>query len=155
MTYHPRLSEGMAVVARIKPAAKTADSEALSDEIDMKIHTRLMAIFNMGDYAGGNDGSVTVTFKAATSSGGTYSAVTGKALTTASFTGSAQDDAVGIIEMTAEELVATLGATYRYVKLSVTSTNQNLTCGAVVLSGHSRYSWAEDNDLSAVTEIVS
>jgi hypothetical protein len=155
MTYHPKLSEQLAVVARIKPQALTAAAESLSDAIDMRYHSRILVIFNMGDYAAGNDGSVVVRLKGATASGGTYSNITSKLLTTASFTGSAQDDAVGIIELTAEDLVTTLGQAYRYVKVSVTPSNQNLTCGVVVLADHSRYSPAGDYDLTDVTEIIN
>jgi len=155
MSYNTQLSEQLAIVARIKPASKTAGAEVLSDAIDMQNHKRIMAICNFGDYAGGNNGSVTVTLKAATTSGGSYSAISGKALTTANFTGSANDDSMGVVELTQEELATLKGTTYRYVKLSITPANQNMTLGAVVLGDYSRYTPASEYDLTAVKEIVA
>lgn len=155
MSYNKQLSEQLAVVARITPAVKTAGAEVLSDAIDMQNHGRILAIFNMGVYAGGNNGSVAVVLKAATTSGGSYSLITGKAITTASFTGSANDDAVALIELTQEELATIKGPTYRYVKLSVTPTNQNLACGAVVLGDYSRYTAASEYDIATVKEIIA
>lgn len=156
MSYNVRLSEQLAIVARIKPQSVTKNNTVLSDAIDMQNHKRIMAIFNMGDYAAGDDGSVTVKLTAATTSNGTYYDVIGKSLTTANFTGSANDNAAGVIELTQEELAAALGSTYRYVKLDVFVANkQNLTMGAIVLGDYSRYSPASEYDLTAVKEIVA
>lgn len=155
MSYNVRLSEQLAIVARITPAVKTAGAEVLSDAVDMQNHKRIMAIANLGVYAAGNNGSVTIKLKAATTSGGSYADVTGKALTTANFTGSANDDAVGVVELTQEELATIMGSTYRYVKLSITPANQNMALGAIVLGDYSRYSPASEYDLTAVKEIVA
>ena len=155
MTYHPRLSEQLTVVGRIKPQAITKTNTATSDIVDMKYHARLLVLVNLGDYAAGNDGSVAVALYGDSASNmATEAAITGKALTTGSFTGSAGDDAVGIIELTAEELAA-IGQTQRYVRLKITPSNQNLTAGAILLAGHSRYGKASDFDLSAVKEIIA
>ena len=90
MTYHPRLSEQLAVVGRIKPQAITKAATATSDIVDMKYHARLMVLVNIGEYAAGNDGSVAVAlYSDSASNMATEAAITGKALTTGSFTGSA------------------------------------------------------------------
>lgn len=149
------ITQELAVVARIKPQTVTAAAEALSDAIDMKYWDRIVALVNFGDYAGGNDGSVTVVLKAATSSGGTYAAITGKTLTAANFTGSANDDSVGIIELSAAELLADKGVTYTYVKLSVTPANRNMTLSGMVLGTRPDYHPASDYDLAAVKQIVA
>lgn len=149
------ITQDNAIVARIKPQTVTADSETLSDAVDMKRWDRIVADVNFGDYATGNDGSVTAKLVGATTSGGTYSDITGKALTTATFTGSAQDDSMGRIELSAIELATILGASYRYVKLSVTPTNQNMTLSAQVTGHRPDYHPASDNDLAAVKEIIA
>mgnify|MGYP001212156296 CR=1 FL=1 len=155
MTYHPRLSEQLTVVGRIKPQSVTATQTATSDIVDMAYHARLMVLVNLGDYAAGNDGSVAVAlYSDSASNMATEADITGKALTTGSFTGSAGDDAVGIIELTAEELAA-IGQTQRYVRLKITPTNQNMTVGAILLADHSRYAPAEDFDLTKVKEIIA
>ena len=155
MVYHPRLSEMLAVVGRIKPQAITADQAATSDIVDMRYHARLLAIVNLGEYAAGNNGSVAVQLYADSAADmATEAAITGKALTAATFTGSAGDDAVGIIELTAEELAA-IGQTMRYVRLKITPSVQNLTAGAVLLADHSRYAKASDYDIATVKEIIA
>lgn len=153
--YHPRLSEELAVVGRIKPQVITADQAATSDIVDMRYFGRLMAIVNLGDYAAGNDGTVVVELYADSAANmASEAAISGKKLTAATFTGSAGDDAVAVIELSAEELAA-LGQTKRYVRLKITPSVQNLTAGAVLLAGHARYAKAADNDLAAVKEIIA
>lgn len=150
----PLSHEKLAVVGRIKPAAKTAAAEATSDIVDMKYWQEVLAVFNMGDYAAGNDGTVTV--KIAVSNSSTFATevdLTGKALTAASFSGSAQDDRVGLIRVRADEMVVS-GVEYRYLRLSVTPANQNLTCGAVLLGVGGKYQPASDYDISTVAEII-
>lgn len=150
--YTERLSEALAVVTRLKPQSVTAAATGTtSDAVDMKYYRRVLFVFNIGDYAGGNDGSVAAGVYGDTASGGSYtSAVTGKTITTASFTGSAQDDAVAIVEVTAEEAAAD---GYRYLKGKITPSNQNLTCSIIALGDVSRYKPANQFDISAVTEI--
>lgn len=153
--YHPRLSEELTVVGRIKPQTVTAEATASSDTVDMRYIARLLVLVNLGEYAAGNDGSVAVQLYADSASNmATEAAITGKALTAATFTGSAGDDAVGIIELTAEELAA-LGQTKRYVRLKVKPSAQNMTLGAVLLAGHNRYAKASQYDLAAVKEIIA
>ena len=149
-----RLSEDLAIVGRLKPGAKTAGATVTSDIVDMDIFDRALFIFNMGDYAAGNDGSVAVSVRASNDGASFTSdaALTGKALTTASYTGSALDDAVAVIEVTGAEMAA---AGYRYCRLSVTPSNQNLTCSAIVLGGAARYKPASDYDLATVKEIIA
>jgi len=155
MTYHPRLSEQLSVVGRIKPQSITAAATATSDIVDMRYHSRLLVLVNLGDYGAGNDGSVAVALYGDSASNmATEAAISGKLLTTASFTGSVGDDAVGVIELTAEEL-ADVGQTQRYVRLKITPSAQNLTAGAILLGDHSRYGDAADFDLSKVTEIIA
>lgn len=147
--------EQLPIVARIKPASKTAAAAATSDVVDMKYWDEVLFIFNMGDYAAGNDGSVAVKVEAsATSAFSTAVDVTSKALTTANFTGSAGDDAMGVIRVMADDMVIS-GTTYRYARLSVTPTNQNLTCSAVAIGVRGRYQPGSDYDLSVVDEIIS
>lgn len=155
MVYHPRLSEELAVVGRIKPQAITAASTATSDIVDMRYISRLMAVVNIGDYAAGNNGAVTVQlYSDSASAMDSEEAIEGKELTAASWTGSGGDDAVGIIELTAEELAA-IGQTQRYVRLKITPAEQNLTASAVLLGGHMRYGKAADFDLATVKEIIA
>ena len=155
MVYHPRLSEMLAVVGRIKPQAVTAASTATSDIVDMRYHSRLLVLVNLGEYAAGNDGAVTVQLYGDSAANmSAEAAIEGKAITAASWTGSAGDDGVAVIELTAEEL-ASLGQSKRYVRLKITPAEQNMSVGAILLADHSRYAKAEDYDLAAVKEIIA
>lgn len=151
-----QISEAMPIVGRIKAQTVTAAATVTSDIIDMKYHRRVRGIFNMGDYAAGNDGAVAVKFQASNDGSSFTSAVdvTGKTLTAASFTGSAQDDCIATIEVSSEEMVIS-GTGYRYLRMSVTPTNQNLTCGAVIEADGDRYGPATEFDLTAVTEVIA
>lgn len=143
------LSELLAVVAWAEPDTVTAASEHLTGEIDTKYYERLLAIIQVGAYAAGNDGSLAGGFQYATTSGGSYSAVSGKQITTASFTGSAQDSQIAVLELRVQD-VRDLG---RYVKVGVTPTNQNCELAIVVL-GSTDYRPASDYDIAAVKEII-
>jgi hypothetical protein len=147
--------ELLPVVARIKPQSVAAAATANSDAVDMSKFEEVLFIFNMGDYAAGNDGSVAVKVTADTASGGAFATdVTGKTLTAGSFTGSALDDAVGIIRVKAVELAAQ-GETLRYCRLEVTPADQDLTCAAIALGVHLGYSDAAELDLAKVKEIIA
>jgi hypothetical protein len=151
----PLAHENAPVVARVESQTITAGQTKTSDIIDMRYWEEVVAYFNMGAYAGGNDGSVTVKFQVSNDGSGFSPAVdlTSKALTTGSFTGSALDSAFGVIRVRVDEMSVS-GTDYRYLRLSVAPTNQNLTCGATVVGFGCKYGPGSDYDLSAVTEII-
>lgn len=147
--------EFLPVVARIKSQSVTASATASSDAVDMKYWDEVLFVFNMGDYAAGNNGAVTVKVEASnTSNFASAVDVSGKALTAATFTGSAGDDQVGVIRLMADEMIIS-GTTYRYARLSVAPANQNLTCGAVALGVRGKYQPGSDYDISSVGEIIA
>lgn len=147
--------ECLPVVDRLKPAAKTAGAAATSTGVDMKYWDEVLWVFNMGDYAADNDGEVAVKLEASnTSNFASTVDITGKALTGASFSGSAQDDAVGVINLQVDDMTIS-ATTYRYARLSVTPSNQNLTCGAVAIGVRGKYQPGSDYDIAGVTEIIS
>jgi hypothetical protein len=148
------LHEELALVGRIKPQTISADAETTTGAIDMQKWDEVLFVYNLGDYGGGNDGTLTAAkITGDTASGGTYATdITGKALTPASFTGSAEDDAVGIIRVTREEVAA---QGLRYIRAEITPTNQTLDAGVVAVGRAARYAPANNFDLAAVTEIIS
>ena len=144
------------VVARVKPQTVTADAEVTSDIIDMRYWQEVVAYINLGDYAGGNDGTVAALVEVSNDGTSFTSAanLTGKALTAASFTGSAQDDHMGVIRWKNDEMIVS-GTAYRYARLSITPSAQNLTLSAVCVGFGGRYQPGSDYDISTVTEIIS
>lgn len=144
-----------AMVARISPAAKTAGAAVYSSVVDMRYWAHVKFYVLLGNYAAGNDGTVTV--KAQASNSATFASgnvdISGKALTVATFSGSAQDDNDGIIGIDAEDMTVS-GTAYRYLRLSVTPANQNMTLGVVGAGFGCRYEPGTNYDLSTVAEIV-
>lgn len=153
MRYGEKLSQTMPIVAGLTSRTISAAASASTDVIDMAYWNRVLVQFNMGDYAAGNDGSVTVIVYGDTASNGSFAtAITGKNITPANFTGSTNDSSYAQINVSADEVAA---QNLRYIKVTVTPTNQNLTCGVICNGVHSDYQPGSDYDLAAVKQIVS
>lgn len=147
------ISDVLPVLARIKPQSVTAAGTAQTDVVDMSKVARVAFFLNLGDYAGGNDGSVAAGIYGDTAPGGSFTTlITGKSITPGLFTGSLLDDAEAILEVRADEL-ATQG--FRYCRLKVTPTNQNMILSAVGLGAVAGYEPGVDFDLAAVKQIIN
>ncbi len=146
------LSERIAVIGRIKPQTVTAAATAESGVVDMQYWDRVLVLADIGDYAAGNDGTVTGGVYGDTASNGSFATlITGKEVTTSKFSGSAQDDAVGEINIKSDEVNA---QGFRYIKVKMTPANQNLTLACMILGGDGRYEPASDFDMASVKEII-
>lgn len=154
------LHEELAEVARIAPQTVSAAATGSSDVVDIQNWDEVLAIFQMGDYASGNDGSVAVGVYYDTASNGSFANLVqdsdgnNKSLTTATFTGSSGDNQDGIIRVTREE-VAAMASGARYIRLKATPSNEDLLLSAVLLGRAARYAPASNFDLAAVGEIIS
>ncbi len=147
MDYNRNLSESLAVVGKIDPSSQAA-GELLSGAINMLTHRRIFAIISVGAF--GASATVDATFKASSTSGGTYAAVTGTAITQALAGGG--NNIVLEIELKAETL-AQLGVG-PFVKLSVTVGTAATLTSAVVLGACGRFEPESDNDLTAVKQKI-
>src|SRR5262249_51823351 len=91
-------------------------------------------------------GNITAKFQAATTSGGSFTPVTGSTLT--AITAASKQ---ATIEIRDDELVNLVGAGYRYLRLDVTENNVGTaTVGAVVLGAEAAAKPASANDLAGV-----
>jgi len=151
MTYHPRLSQELAVVACIDPDAYTTGTEN-SDIIDMRYHRRVMFIVQAGTLGS----TATVNFAVYGDSAAAMSgevALTGKAITQLTEAGT-DSDKQAIVEVTAEEVASQIvGGRYIRGKLIVLLATSD--AGVIALADHSRYAPASDYDLASVDEIVA
>ena len=140
-------TEAAAVIGVIDPDANSAAAYD-SDEIDMSKWESIQAIC----MAGALGSSATLDFKlqSATASGGSFSDITGKAITQLTQAGS-DSDKQAVINLRAEELTAG----HRYVKAVMTVGTATSDSAAIVLGQGARHAPASDNDLSSVDEIVS
>ena len=139
-------SEQWAVIANIDPA-NNGIGETFSTEWDMSLWSRVQAVVQVGSMAS----SATLDFKLqdASSSGGSLSDVTGKAITQLTEAGS-DDDKQAVINLRFDEL----NDDGRYCKALMTVAAGAVQSSAIIL-GLPRYYPASENDASTVDEIVS
>ncbi len=141
-------SEVAAVVATIDPDVYTA-TEYLSDAIDMAKVDQILAIVMAGTL--GSSATLDAKLTQATTSGGSYKDITGKAIT--QLVKASDDDKQALINCRADEL--DIDNDYRWVKLSMTVGTATSDAGALVLGFGERYGPAADGDLASVAEIVN
>jgi hypothetical protein len=145
---HSQPSERAAVVGKISPATVNS-TPALTDAVDMSKFDEAMFIFLTGDMA-----AETIDFKLQESatSGGTYSDISGKAITQLAAHASNNDSKVAVVNLKSSEL----GAGMRYVKgRAVTGDTTGGACCVVALGMKPRFGPASDDDLAAVVQIVT
>src|SRR3990172_1066373 len=138
-----KLSERLAVVSCIDPDAYAAGT-VTGDAIDMSKFHRIVAIVQVGDL--GASATVDYSLTGSTTSGGSYTTISGKSITQLTQAGT-DDNKQAIIELTgADAKVA--GIQFVKDKLVVGGTDSD--AGAIVLADRARYAPASDNDLSSV-----
>ncbi len=145
------LSEIAAVVATIDPDVYTA-STYLSDAIDMAKYDQLVGVGMVGTL--GSSATATFRYVQATTSGGTYKAISPAIATTALTQAVSPDDSDKqvVLNLRAEQLDA--ANNFRWVKLEMVIGTATSDAGAIVFASGSRYGPAHDNDLASVAEIV-
>ncbi len=143
-----KLSEYVAVVGVVDPDANTA-AEYLTAAIDMSKWESILAIVMAGDL--GTNATVDAAFKASATSGGTYAAISGKAITQLTQAGTDKSNTQALIHLRAAEMPAGKP----WVKLSMTVGTATSDSGAIVLGKAAHYLPSSDNDIAAVTEIVA
>jgi hypothetical protein len=142
-------SEKAALVATIDPDVTTA-STVLSDAVDMADFESIMATVLAGTL--GASATLDAKLVQATTAGGTYKDITGKAITQMTQAGTDQSDTQAIINCRAEEL--DVDNEYRFVKLSLTVGTATSDVGAIIQGFNAAVNPASDNDLASVGEIV-
>jgi len=137
--------EEYSVVGVINPSSQAA-GEALTAAIDLSKWADVMAVLSVG--ALGASATVDATWKAATTSGGTYAAVSGTGIT--QLTKADSDDNKQVLVHLRP--IETAGK--RYAKFSVTVAVAACLTSVVVL-GRPVVKPATDNDLTTVDEVVN
>lgn len=141
------MNERLPVVGQISPASYSA-GEQLTAAIDMKNFRRLLVLVQTGVL--GASATLDVKATASSTSGGTYTDISGRVLT--QIVKASGDNKLAILEITAEQ-VGAHGASSRYVKISATVGTAASIFGVVVLADGLRYSDAAENDLAAVVQV--
>ena len=139
-----RLYDEWAIVATIDPASYAAGTEQLSDEIDLSKFHELAAVLTAGDIQA--TGTIDGGFQGSTTSGGSYAAISGKAITQLTAAGS-DDNKQVVVHLRADD------QTRRYVKFGVTPATADSIFGVTVL-GKPRYNPPTEQDLASVDEVL-
>jgi hypothetical protein len=146
-TINSLTSERAAIVATVDPA-NTGAGATDTDEVDHSAFGSTQWTIMLGTMGG----TSTVDFKlqSATTEGGSYSDITGKAITQLTDAGS-DDNKQAVINLRADELTAG----HRYVKGVVTVAAAASWAAVIGLGFDARFAPASDSDLGSVDEIVS
>lgn len=134
------------LVGVIDPDANTA-ATYLTGAVDMANFESVMAVVFAGDL--GTSATIDAKLVQATTSGGVYKDVTGKAITQLTQAGT-DDNKQAIINCRSDELDVANG--YRYVKLSMTVAVATSDSGAAIFGLDARYQ--PPTDATTVDEIV-
>lgn len=143
--YEGRIWEKLPVIEVIQPQAITAGATGvLTGAIDMQKYSRVMAVLLSGTI--GASGTLDLTAKASDASGGTYTALSGKAIT--QLVKATNDNDVVVLEVDAADVASVSGA--RYVKFNAVAGTANATSAVVVLGVPRNY----DADLVEFANVV-
>ena len=145
---HQQPSERAAVVATVDPQT-VANSEKLTDAIDMSKWAEVLFIFLTGDMA-----SETIDFglQASATSGGTYANITDKQATQLAAHASNNDNSQIVINLKAEEMPAGK----RWVKgRAITGAGTGGPGCIVALGMRPKFGPATDDDLASVLQVVT
>lgn len=142
-----KINDALAVVDVIDPQAITAGATGvLTGAIDMKDFSKLIAVISSGTL--GASGTLDAKFVGSTTSGGTYAAISGRAIT--QLVKASNDNDIVILQLDEQEVAA---AGYRYVKLNVVAGTANATSAAVVLGLPANYGVASALNNADVVEV--
>lgn len=147
-TPNSTFSDRVAIVGVVDPDAYTASGsyDKLTDAIDMSLWGRVAFIVAAGTI----DSTGTVDFKITESatSGGTYTDLSGKAITQLAAT---DDDKQQVVEVSTDEL----GSGMRYLKGALKTATAASDAAVIAVGLDARTEPASANDLASVSELVA
>ena len=138
-------TEQWAVIGVVDPDANGA-AEYLTAAIDMSMWSRIVAVVQTGIL--GTSATVDLKLTDSDATGGSYTDISGKAIT--QLVKASNDDDQAVINLRFDEL----NTDARFVKAAMTVGTATSDCSAIVM-GLPRYYPASDNDIASVVEIVN
>jgi hypothetical protein len=140
-----RLSEALTVLAKLDPVSQGAGTTTPMTDIDISKVRRLLVVLQVG--AVGGAGTVDAKLRASKTSGGTYTDITGGAITQVTAA-----NKVVTLEIRDDQVPGIVGAGYQFVQLSLTIGTNAVLVGGVALGGEAEFKPASKNDIAAVTQ---
>lgn len=132
MAYTENLSQMLCVIADGIHAASQSTSEKLTGAVDMSKVRRVYFLIDTGTL--GSSATLDFVVKGATTSGGSYSTITGTAIT--QLVKASNDNNYAVVEVSAEKVFA---AGYNFVKGSLTPGTAACTSAVIVLGAYGTY----------------
>lgn len=142
-------SEDIAIVGTIDSASQST-SEKLTDAIDLSKFSRFLFVINAGVL--GTSATLDFQIKGATSAGGSYTAITGTAITQLV---KATDDGKQVVVEISRQAVENLGLGYTHIKGSLVPGTAASQAAVVALGVGPFYGPAADHDLADVAQILT
>lgn len=143
--------EIMSVIGKLDPASQST-SEKLTDAIPVKNHKRFLFILSIG--AMGSSGTIDFQVKGATSSGGSYTAISSTAITQLTQTPTDNSNSVVVVEISAEK-IKEANAAYTHIKGSMVPGTAASVAGITCLAGYPSYTPGVDFDLATVLQYLA
>ena len=148
-----RLTQGLTIAAAGRHSASQGAATVLTSAVDLKKFRKLLFILDAGTLGT----SATVDFKltAATTSGGTYSDITGAAITQLTQAGTDNSNTYCFVEVSADFIQNLLGNGYEFVKGSLTVATAASQISVIVLGAVGDHEPTSDNaDASLLQTVV-
>ena len=143
-----KLTQGLAIVATVDPDATTAGA-VNSDAVDMQKFNQAIFIVMAGTL--GSSATLDMKLQDSDASGGTFTDITGFAITQLTQAGTDDSDKQAAIVIRADQL----NADARYVRAVVTVGTATSDVAMIALGSDAVYKPASDYDLASVAELVS
>ena len=148
--YTQLLSEALAVAADGIHSASQSTSEKLTAAIDLAKFRQVLFIVDSGTL--GASGTLDFQVKGSTTSGGTYTAISGTAIT--QLVKATDDSKYALVLVTAEKINA-LGLGYRFIKGSLLPGTAAANSAVIAIGALTRFEPAVDSDATTVAQVLS
>jgi hypothetical protein len=137
-----QLSQGLTVLGQLPSQSLGTGTDNSITNIDMSKIQRLLFVLNIGS-VGAGPGTVDFKLQQSATSGGTYSDLTGTAITTIS-----ANNKVATVEIRADQLAAG----NRYVRHNLAIGTNAVIIGVIALGGEAEYKPASKQDSAVVAQ---
>jgi hypothetical protein len=142
--YSEQLTQALAVVGHLDPVSQGAGN-VLSEAVDMSKYHRLLAVIQVGA-VGAGPGTVDAKLRDSATSGGSYSDISGKAITQIS-----ASNKIATIELRPDEMNS--GA--QFCKLSLTVGTNAVLIAAILLGAEANHKPGNAGNIATVTQQVT
>jgi hypothetical protein len=147
--YTELLSQAVAIAADGIHSASQSTSEKLTGAVDLSVFPQVMFIVDSGTL--GASGTLDFQVKGSATAGGTYTAISGTAIT--QLVVASNNNQYAIVCVTSEKINA-LGLGYRFIKGSLLPGTAAANAAVIVLGSDVRFEPARNSDATSVVQTL-